>query len=188
MITIPSWSTYLVWMEPSARKSPLKAHATAARATAVLAAGLGLGSAAISAYWAAGGTGLLDSIGGEIERWGRQRSASVVLALWLIVVLKCGIALAAPVIVVRSRWLPPWTAGRIPRALSWIAATVLAAYGAVLTVGGLLVQSGLIGASPDGDRRALAWHAYLWDPWFLAWGLAFMACLWLRRADGTRTN
>jgi hypothetical protein len=164
--------------------SPLGARAAAARPAAVLAATLGLGSAAVTAYWALGGTSLLDTVGGEIERWGRQRSPSVLLTLWLIVVLKSGVALAAPVVVLRPRWLPTWTAGRIPRVLSWIAATVLAAYGAVLTGGGLLVQSGLIAAGPDSDGRALAWHAYLWDPWFLVWGLAFMACLRLDRAGG----
>lgn len=159
-----------------------------ARAAAVLAAVSGLASAAISAFWALGGTWLLDTVGGELERWGRQRSASVLLALWLIVVLKSGIALAAPTVVLRPRWLPPWTAGRIPRGLCWIAAIALAAYGAVLTGSGLLVQSGLIAAGSDSDAHALAWHAYLWDPWFLAWGLAFMACLWLSRTERKRTR
>ena len=27
------------------------------------------------------------------------------------------------------------------------------------------------------DHRALAWHAYLWDPWFLLWGLLVTAAL-----------
>ena len=27
------------------------------------------------------------------------------------------------------------------------------------------------------DRRALTWHAYLWDPWFLLWGLLVLAAL-----------
>jgi hypothetical protein len=153
---------------------------------AALAAGLGMASAAISAYWALGGTWLLNTVGGEIERWGQQRSGPVLLALWLIVVLKSGIALAAPTIVRHPTWLPSWTAGRIPRVLSWIAATVLAAYGGVLTGAGLLVQSGLIAAGPDKDGRALAWHAYLWDPWFLAWGLTFLACLWPGRPQARR--
>ncbi len=55
--------------------------------------------------------------------------------------------------------------------LAWIEAGILAIYGLVLTVAGLLVQAGVIHASATADHRALAWHAYLWDPWFLIWGL-----------------
>ena len=32
-------------------------------------------------------------------------------------------------------------------------------------------KAGAITADPSADYRALAWHAYLWDPWFLIWGL-----------------
>ena len=145
------------------------------------AAGLGLGHAAVSAYWAAGGTGLLDTIGGDLERWGRERGASLVAALWMIVVVKTVVALAAPIVACRPRALPSWTRGRVPRILSWIAAIVLVAYGGVLTVAGLVVQAEIVAASPEADRRALAWHAYLWDPWFFMWGTAFAVALWLTR-------
>lgn len=162
----------------SPRKS---AGSRVASATAIVATGLGLGSAALSAYWAIGGTALLDTIGGEIERWGRERGTSVVVALWLIVAVKAAVALAAPVLAAQPAWLPRWTAGRAPRILSWIAAVALTLYGGILTVVGLLVQAGVIAAAPDADPRALAWHAYVWDPWFLAWGSAFLVCLWCTR-------
>jgi len=152
-----------------------------ARAAAVVAFVLGVGSAAISAWWAVGGTALLDTVGGEIERWGRQRSPEVVGALWLIAVLKAGVGAAAPVLVWRPAHLPAWTFGMVPRALGWIATIVLTIYGGVLTAVGLLVQVGIITASADSDPRALAWHAYLWDPWFLCWGAAFGVGLWLTR-------
>ncbi|PZS36509.1 MAG: hypothetical protein DLM59_01075 [Pseudonocardiales bacterium] len=42
---------------------------------------------------------------------------------------------------------------------------------------GLMVQFGVIAASASADHRALAWHAYLWDPWFLVWGLLVTAAL-----------
>ena len=42
---------------------------------------------------------------------------------------------------------------------------------------GLLVQGGVIGSGADADQRALAWHAYLWDPWFLGWGLLILVVL-----------
>lgn len=39
-------------------------------------------------------------------------------------------------------------------------------------------------ASPHADHRALAWHAFLWDPWFLSWGvLVTIAMVASRRRD-----
>jgi len=162
-------------------RSVRRAGSEVAPVAALIAAVLGIGHAAVSAYWAVGGTWLLDTIGGELERWGRERQPGVVVALWLIAVLKAGVALAAPVVVLGPGRLPGWTTGRAARALSWIAAVVLTAYGGVLTAAGLLVQAGAIAAAPESDQRALAWHAYLWDPWFFAWGAAFLVCLWLTR-------
>jgi hypothetical protein len=55
--------------------------------------------------------------------------------------------------------------------LTWIEAAMLTGYGLVLTASGLLVQAGVIKAAAHADRLALRWHAYLWDPWFLIWGI-----------------
>jgi hypothetical protein len=154
----------------------------AAERAAVVACALGLGHAAVSAYWALGGTALLDTIGGSIERWGREREPALIAALWLIVVVKMIVGLAAPVLAgVGAGHLPSWTGGRVPRILGWIAATVLVLYGGVLTVAGLLAEAGVLEVAADADQRALAWHAFVWDPWFLLWGVAFSASLWLTR-------
>ena len=68
------------------------------------------------------------------------------------------------------------------RVLAWLEAAILTIYGLVLTVAGLLVQSGVIAPAASADRRALAWHAYLWDPWFLIWGaFATLALMRARR-------
>jgi Protein of unknown function (DUF3995) len=147
----------------------------AALLCAAVACLLGLGHAAVSAYWAAGGTALLDTIGGNLEDWGRRREPALVTALWLIAALKTVVAVAAPVLVTTR--LPAWTRARLPRILAWTAAIVLILYGGVLTVTGLLVEAGLLDTAPDADRKALAWHTYLWDPWFLLWGLALAATL-----------
>jgi hypothetical protein len=154
---------------------------------ALVAAGLGAGHALVSAYWALGGTALLDTIGGSLEEWGRDRGPAVVAALWAIVAVKLVVALAAPVLAgVGAGRLPVWTRSRTPRRLGWVAAGVLVAYGGLLTLVGLLVQAGAIDAAADADDRALAWHAYLWDPWFLLWGLAFAGALWLTRPPRER--
>jgi hypothetical protein len=71
--------------------------------------------------------------------------------------------------------------GRVPRVLGWIAAVVLVLYGGVLTVAGILVETGVIETPADADRHALAWHAWFWDPWFLLWGVAFTIGLWRTR-------
>ena len=98
---------------------------SAARA-AVVACVLGLGHAAVSAYWALGGTALLDTIGGSIERWGRQREPALVAGLWLIVAVKVIVGQAAPMLAgVAARPVPTWTRGRVPRILGWVAAPSL---------------------------------------------------------------
>jgi len=105
-----------------------------------------------------------------------------VVALWLIVALKTVVAVAAPVLVgVGADRLPGWTASRVPRVLGWIAAVTLTIYGGALTIVGLLVQAGVVDAAADADSKALAWHAYLWDPWFAVWGGAFVVALWRSR-------
>jgi hypothetical protein len=62
----------------------------------LVAGGLGLGHAAVSAYWLAGGTALLDTVGGSLEEWGGRRSPTALVLLAIIVGVKVGVALSAP--------------------------------------------------------------------------------------------
>jgi len=124
--------------------------------------------ALVSAYWAMGGTALLNTVGGAFQAQGNTDNPSVVLAVWAAVILKV-IAAALPLVAVRTRTRPRW--GPTVRLMAWIEAGILTIYGLVLTAVGLLVQAGAIHVSATADHRALAWHAYLWDPWFLVWGL-----------------
>ena len=132
-----------------------------------IAASLGAASAAMSAYWALGGTALLDTVGGEIESWGRERSASVGATLWLITIAKLAAAVAPLVLV------------------GWVVAIGLTAYGSVLTVVGLLVEADVIDAADNADERAIAWHAFFWDPWFALWGGAFTVAMWRSRPQAS---
>jgi Protein of unknown function (DUF3995) len=134
------------------------------------ASALMLVSAAVSLYWAAGGTGLLDTVGGPIARWGRDGGVGVRLALAVIVVLKL-VAAWLPVRAVREP--PPRTARR----LAWLEAVILTAYGGVLTGSGFAVQAGVLHTGPNPDWKALDWHVYLWDPWFLIVGLLVWTAL-----------
>jgi uncharacterized membrane protein len=90
------------------------------------------------------------------------------------VVLKV-IAAGLPLVALRRLASPAWN--RTVWVLAWIEAGILTIYGLVLTTTGLLVQASVIHASPAADHRALAWHAYLWDPWFLVWGLLVVGAL-----------
>jgi len=119
---------------------------------------LGLLYAAVSVYWGLGGTTLLDTVGGSLERGGRAGDLVVVLALWAAVALKV-IAAALPLLAIYRLGGARWQ--RLVWALAWIEAAVLVIYGLVLTIVGLMVQAGVVAASASADHRALAWHTYL---------------------------
>lgn len=140
---------------------------------------LGFASAAVSTYWLAGGTALLDTVGGNLETWGRSGATSVVIVLAAVVIAKAGLAFIAIGVVfpIRIGWIPR----RLVRGAGWFGGTILTAYGGLLTTVGLLIQAGIITASADADHRALAWHTYLWDPWFFFWGATLLLCLWMTR-------
>jgi hypothetical protein len=135
---------------------------------------LGLLYAAVSIYWGLGGTAMLDTVGGSLERGGRAGDPAVFLVLWAAVVLKI-VAAFLPLLAIHRLGGPRWQ--RLVVLLTWIEAAILVLYGLVLTTVGLMVQFGVIAASASADHRALAWHAYFWDPWFLVWGLLVTAAL-----------
>ncbi|MGI8445889.1 MAG: DUF3995 domain-containing protein [Streptosporangiaceae bacterium] len=109
---------------------------------------------------------------------GRGRSAD---GLWTVVVVK----IAAAVLPLLALGRPPASAWqRSIRLLAWAEAVVLTSYGLVLTIPGLLIQAGVLHPGRGADRRALEWHAYLWDPWFLLWGLLAGAALLCGQSRG----
>jgi hypothetical protein len=141
---------------------------------------VGLAYAAISAYWALGGTWLLATVSSSLVT--AHQSATAVMAVWAAVVLKA-VAALLPLPVCLSA-PPSKRHGRL-RLLAWAEAAVLTLYGFVFTLAGLLVQVGVIHQRRTADRRALVWHAYLWDPWFLVWGLLVIIALALTSTSRT---
>jgi Protein of unknown function (DUF3995) len=147
---------------------------------ALAAAAVGILYAAISAYWGLGGTWLLSTVGSSLVH---DRSTAALVAVWAAVVVKLAAA-AIPLLACRRT-----ADGRHSRRLTilaWTAGAVLALYGFVLTAIEVMVQTGVINVSKTADHRALRWHAYLWDPWFLIWGLLVLTALALARASGRR--
>lgn len=156
---------------------------------ACAAGSLGVLYAAMSAYWGAGGTAWLDTIGGTLAREGQARRPGLLAVVWATVVLK----LAASGLGLLAVAEPPRLRSRrrrVIRGAAWLAAAVLGLYGGVLTLVGVLIQANVVAASAHADHRALQWHAFLWDPWFLVWGLLLAAALALtrRRAGGRRLH
>ena len=123
---------------------------------------LGAASAAVSAYWALGGTALLDTVGGEIERWGRERSADVVATLWVITVAKLVGAVAPLVLVgVEARAGFPACArepGRCERSDGFRGdrAHRLRGCAHCRRAAG---RGWVFDAADDADEHAIAWHA-----------------------------
>lgn len=149
-----------------------------------MALAVGLLYTAVSVYWGLGGMWLLDTIGGSLEKLGRAGNTSVILAVWAAVALKL-IAAVLPLLALRRLTGPAWN--RTVWVLAGAAAAVLTIYGLVLTAVGLLVQAGVIHSPATADHRAQTWHTYLWDPWFLVWGLLAAAALMRSRHPRSRT-
>ncbi len=151
-----------------------------ARLLAIAAAFLGVAYATVSLVWGLGGTWLLDTVGGELVIGGRAGDPLIIFALWAAIVLKL-IASALPLLAVS-----PGINGKLRkpiRLLCGVEAVVLTTYGLILTIGGVLVHLGVIPPAADADHRAIAWHAFLWDPWFAAWGILVTAALLLSRPE-----
>ena len=135
---------------------------------AVTAALLAFAFAAVSFYWAAGGSAGLDTLGGRIEELARARDPALVTATWVTGLAKvaCGVLALALV--------RPWRArlgGRLLQLTAWIGAAALIGYG-LLQVGSLLlVALGLLEPAEPVEPAVLRWRLLLWEPWFLIIGL-----------------
>ncbi len=143
------------------------------------ACAVGLLYAAVSAYWAAGGTQLLNTVGGVFEEAGRSGALDVALLIWLVVMVKV-VAAALPLAAVAGSG--PLAMRRLTHTLAWLKGAILTGYGLILTVVGLLVEARIIAAGSHADHLALRWHAYLWDPWFLLWGLLVLGAMFRSHA------
>jgi hypothetical protein len=139
----------------------------------VLAGVLGAIHAAFSFYWAAGGSLLLWSLGDRLV----QSFQGMEWLLLPIGALKLVGALA-PLVLAGYDWPAP----RLTRLVCWLGAVLLIGWGGVNTVAANLVLAGAIGDGGDFDRRGMIGHAYLWDPLFLAWGVALATNLFVSRS------
>ena len=125
--------------------------------------------AAVSFYWALGGQLGLDTVGQGAVEAAASGSLAIRAALLMIGLLKVAGGLLALALV------QPWGPRRFPRwlllAAGWAGAALLVLYGGGQVGVQLLVKTGVIATPADMDWRGFYGHLYLWDPWFLLWGL-----------------
>lgn len=126
--------------------------------------------AAMSGYWAAGGTLGADTIGGEIKRL-----PGIVALLWAVCVVKIigglvALALARP----WARALPR----RLLLSIAWAAGVGMIVYGGIPLIVNALMLAGILHVPGPVDWTAIRWHTLLWDPWWLLGGLLFSAAAW----------
>ena len=133
--------------------------------------------AAMSFYWAAGGTIGIETQAEPIQSAARNPDARFVALLWATGMLKVAGAVVALALV--QRW------GRIiPRrmllAAGWIAGVGMLLYGGVNFVVGAVVA--LLRAidvlETPADTAAFWWHLLLWDPWWMVGGVLFSLAAW----------
>jgi Protein of unknown function (DUF3995) len=136
---------------------------------AFVAACLATMSAAVSAYWAFGGTALLDTVGGSLERMAKRRDASALVVVGAAIVAKL---LVAAIALAAARRPSTRRVGRLVGLANRLIGLGLTLYGGILVIAGALVLTGGIHSDSSTDRHALRWHVALWDLWFFVWGVA----------------
>ena len=125
--------------------------------------------ALLNIYWLLGGELGLNTLGHAVEA-DTRRGAPVIVAA---AVVKAAGSLF-PLALVQ-----PW-GRRFPRlllsAVGWAGAALLVLYGGALTIGAALVELGAFPVTP-ADPVALRGHLYVWDPWFLLWGVLLVLAM-----------
>jgi Protein of unknown function (DUF3995) len=137
---------------------------------AYAAAAWALVFAAMSFFWAAGGTLGLDTLGNEIEREARARDPDTIAVVWVTGFLKVLGAVLALALVM------PW-GRRLPRRLlliaAWAVGLGLLAYALANFVQHGLMKAGAIDTPEALGSAATTWHLAFWDPFWLLGGVLF---------------
>lgn len=121
----------------------------------------------MSVYWTLGGTLLLDTVGGGLEQLARERSLPAVVVGATAALLKVAVG-ALAVAIAR---VPPQGHRRLLLLSGAVASGVLILWGGVNVVVGGLVLSDVVVPSTPVDEHALRWHVFVWDLWFVVWGV-----------------
>lgn len=162
------------------------------RASAYASATLAWAFALLSLIWASGGTVGVGTLGGAIEDMARRGDPAIMIANVVAVFAKVAVGLVALALV------QPWGA-RLPqqllRRVALSVSALLIVYGMLQETGVLLALTGVVEPTAGHDRSVLYWRLFLWEPWFLAWGVtlavpsvAFARAARIRRAAATHVG
>jgi Protein of unknown function (DUF3995) len=149
------------------------------------AAGWAFLFAALSFYWALGGTAGSETISPAIAQLTRARVPWFMAVLWITAILKVFSGFVALALV------QPW-GRKVPRwillLLAWGAGTLLFGHGGLIFAVGVLALSGAISLSIPAPL--LHWYTFLWGPWWLLGGLLFLLAAWsyVRRSPQGRAD
>lgn len=171
-------------MELTMTSTPGTAREGFSRRTGYAAAGVAFAYAAVSLYWAMGGTAGLETLGDRLEQLAQERDPTLIGLTWVAVVLKSSCGVLALGLVQRWGTLLP---RRLLLTASWAGAAVLVLYGGLQIIMGSLAEFGIVHLAPPVDWAGLRWHLGLWDMWFLVMGLLLGAAAWhYTRKDAAR--
>jgi len=126
--------------------------------------------AAVSVYWAAGGTVGASTQMVSIERLAEERDRQFVTVLWLSAALKLSGALLALALV------RPWGAflpSRLLLITAWLGGVCGVLYGGAGIVVDALRAAGVVALPDPADAGRIYWHLLLWDPWWALGGALF---------------
>jgi hypothetical protein len=135
--------------------------------------------AAMSFYWALGGTRGAATLGLWAEQAARNREPEMVFTLWVTGLLKAVLGLL-PLSVLQG-WFPSLSQRLLRPAMSWIGASIVLYYLAS-SVQGLLMLGGMVPMSKSLGRTGVVWHLMLWNPWWIFGGTLFIIAARLLRS------
>ena len=164
MAPLPAKTRHHEGVEPAPAHNPPKAGPWAGYAAAVWA----FAFAIPSFYWGFGGHFLAETVSGQLasESWADQRGLqAVVLVTGVLKVVGGLFALS----LIRLSW--PRTKSRLIIRGGYTVSALLIVYGAVNVIGETLTETGAVKPSGTVDWHALRWHLFLWDPYFVVWGV-----------------
>jgi hypothetical protein len=134
------------------------------------------GFAAISFYWACGGTFALWTVGRQITSLA-ESTPGFTAVLWLDVAVKALLGILALALALPS-WQAAFPGRRWLPSVAWVAGLAMAAYGgvelAVTGVSALLMVAGILPVGSSVDWMGIVGHLGLWDPYWILGGVLFL--------------
>lgn len=123
-----------------------------------------------------------DAFAAHFAKLARERDTGFILVLWIAVLAK------AAGVAVGLAWLRP-SAGPGKGALSavtMVSGLALLGYGLVDLLESVLMSAGVLAVPSSLGERALAWHEWLWNPYWIIGGLLFLALRTRRATEDAR--